>query len=150
MRKTIAGVLFALFAILIATGLTFANTGVGKWAMQKAAGPPEVNFTASLDFTDAMNDHVQLKLTNYGSETMEIARQAYYMDQIGSAGSWDCCAGENTKVKPGQTKWISFQITDVVAHGELSVLAFYFHYAGRWYLGKVGEANGIEYFAQHN
>lgn len=168
MRKKIAGILFAMTVLVIATGLGFAEAeGAQEAAAVSRTGGAsdtassaqaetedmisEVNFTASLEFDAATDDHVVLKITNCGNLNMRIFSQAHYMDQIGSAGSWDCSAGEEDVIAgPQQTEYIDFQIEKPVTHGDDSILAFFFQYNGHWYLGKVGENNGIEYFQQHD
>lgn len=153
MKKQIAGMLLVLAVLAAAAGLGFAETkeAAASAASAADAGDPEVNFTAALEFDAAVDNHVALKITNYGCRNMRIFSQAHYMDQIGSAGSWDCSAGEeDVIVGPGQTEHIDFQITDAVTHGDASILAFFFQYDGHWYLGKVGESSGIEYFQQHD
>lgn len=109
-----------------------------------------VNFTAELQFNSATDDHVMLRLTNLGEERLNIAPQAHYMDQLGSAGSWDCAAERETAAGPGETIYVDFYMDQAVAHGENSILAFYIQYQGQWYLAKVGERNGIECFLRHD
>ncbi|MCB6994527.1 hypothetical protein LI177_13655 [bacterium 210820-DFI.6.37] len=156
MKRKIAGLLCVLAILAVATGLGFAETEKTPEAVKANAAVDEeslsdVNFTASLEFDAAMDDHVVLKITNYGARNMRIFSQAHYMDQIGSAGSWDCSAGEEDIIAgPKQTEYISFHMKKAVAHGDNSILAFFFQYDGHWYLGKVGENNGIEYFQQHD
>lgn len=110
----------------------------------------DVSFTAQLQFSSAMDDHVILELTNQGSKEMRIAAQGHYMDQIGSAGSWDCGAQRETIAGPGETVYVDFYTAQAVAHGENSILAFYIQYENQWFLAKVGELNGVECFSQHD
>ncbi len=147
MKRSVAGILFVLVMALVASGLAFADTDQNSSPVD-AAG--EVNFTAELQFDSAMDNHVELELTNHGNKDFQIFSQAHYMDQLGSAGSWNCDAGKDITVKPGEKAHVEFSIEKTVAHGEQSILAFFFQYDGNWYLGKVGEKNGIEYFLQHN
>ena len=72
------------------------------------------------------------------------------MDQLGSAGSWDCVARQETAVEPGETVDMEFNMDQAVTHGENSILAFYIQYQGQWYLAKVGEQNGTECFLGHD
>lgn len=164
MRKKIAGVLAVLLAVGIATGIVFADTMPKKAGAEKsgaaqtveeqaqaAAGEAdEVNFTAKLRFDSDEDKHVELVLSNWGKQVMTVSASAYYMDQIGSAGSRPCDAGEDTEIQPGETKCISFALAEKAPHGDNSILAFFFEYGGRWYLGKTGEKNGVEYFLEHN
>ena len=156
MKKKAAGILFALAALIVATGLGFADTKgspeTEMTAVEAAATEQtEVNFSAELEFEAAMDDHVVLKITNHGNRNMRIYSQAHYIDQVGSADSWDCSGGDEDIIAgPKQTEYISFYMKKAVAHGDNSILAFFFQYNGHWYLGKVGENNGIEYFQQHN
>ena len=63
--KKVAGLLIVLTVFAVASGLAFADTAGEK---QNAHGQPpctDVNFTARLHFDSAMDDHVQLELTNY-------------------------------------------------------------------------------------
>lgn len=109
-----------------------------------------INFTAKLVFQSAVDDHVILQLTNQETAELHIASQAYYMDQLGSAGSWDCAAQQETVVKAGETVYVDFYTAQAVAHGENSILAFYLQYEDQWFLAKVGERNGVECFLRHN
>lgn len=109
-----------------------------------------VKFAAELQFNSAMDDHVALRLVNLGAETMSIAAQAHYMDQVGSAGSWDCMARQESAVGSGESIDMDFYMDQAVTHGENSILAFYIQYQGQWYLAKVGERNGTECFSRHN
>lgn len=160
MRKKIAGVLAVLLAVGIATGIVFADTmpkkavaeksGAAQAAERQEAAADEVNFTAKLRFDSDEDKHVKLVLSNWGKQVMTVSASAYYMDQIGSAGSRPCDAGEDTEIKPGETKHISFALAEKAPHGDNSILAFFFEYGGKWYLGKTGEKNGVEYFLEHN
>lgn len=109
-----------------------------------------INFTAKLVFQSAVDDHVILELTNQENAELHIASQAYYMDQLGSEGSWDCAARQETIVKAGDTVYVDFYTAQAVTHGENSILAFYLQYEDQWFLAKVGERNGVECFLRHN
>lgn len=148
MRKRIAGVFLLLLIGAVISSLVFANAASRVSKGEASFGEP--SFTASLQFDAAMDNHVKLLLTNDGVREMKIARQARYMDQLGTAGSWGCSALEEQSVKPGQTVCMEFFISEIAAHGNRSILAFFFEYNDCWYLGKVGEDNGTEYFQQHN
>lgn len=164
MRKKIIGILAVLLAVGIATGIVFADTipkrEASKREEQKVAAQAideqlrtmedEVNFTAKLQFASKEDKQVNLILSNWGNRVMTVSSDAYYMDQIGSAGSRICNAGADTEVKPGETKHIHFALAEKAPHGENSILAFFFEYGEKWYLGKTGEKNGIEYFLEHN
>lgn len=169
MKKRIAGIFFAILTLAAASGLTFAGTGSSQAApggsrqmdqqsrTEQKALPDEpaaescgVSFSAHLEFDAAMDDHVTLQLINYGSESLEIAPAAHYMDELGTAGSLDCRAGGTCLAEPGQTVSVSFYMDRAAAHGDNSILAFFFQYGDYWYLGKVGDKNGAEIFRQHD
>lgn len=164
MRKKIVGVLIILLAVGIATGIVFADTIPRNETAEKTekkdvvqgvdectqTAADEVNFTAKLWFVSKEDKQVYLILSNCGKQVMTVSSGAYYMDQIGSAGSRICDARADTEVKPGQTKRICFQLAEKAPHGDNSILAFFFEYGGQWYLGKTGRKNGIEYFLKHN
>lgn len=134
--------------IAIATGLVFADTAESQLVSMNNLSE-EVNFTAKLHFSSSMDNHAAMEITNYGKEKITIAAQAHYMDNVGSAGSWDCKLDEDAVIPPGKTRTVNFYIEKPAAHGENSILAFFFQYGGEWYLGKVGEKNGIEFYLQH-
>lgn len=149
MKRKVAGILFALLTLVVASSLVFADTAE-ETVEKRASGAGEVNFTARLNFESEMDNHVELELSNHGTSDMLISRQAHYIDEIGSAGSWDCRGPEDVPVGPGKSQRVRFEIAAPVSHGKNSILAFFFQYDGKWYLGKVGENNGVEYFLQHN
>lgn len=154
MKTRIAGLCLILM-LLAAAGLTaygLEASAAGREQAYSGTGEPSAkpDFIASLQFDAAMDDHVKLLLTNQGDKSMEIAAGARYMDQLGTAGSWGCSAASAQTVKAGQTVCMEFRISEIVAHGNRSILAFFFQYNGSWYLGKVGDDNGTEYFLQHN
>lgn len=138
-----------IVVVTVASGLVFADTG-GKQAANQDNLSKEVNFTAKLDFDSSMDNQVSMRLTNYGSDEMTIAAQAHYIDNQGSAGSWDCEAKEDCVIDSGKNDSIDFRIERPVSHGDNSILAFFFQYRGEWYLGKVGRNNGIEFYLQHD
>lgn len=169
MKKRIAGIFFAILTLAAASGLTFAGAGSGQAAQggsreadrqskteqtaprgEAGEESSNANFSARLEFDAAMDDHVTLYLTNYGNENLQIAPAAYYMDELGTAGSLDCKADGVSFAEPGQTISVSFFMDKAAAHGDNSILAFFFQYDDYWYLGKVGEKNGIEMFRQHD
>ena len=154
MKMRIAGLCLILL-ILAAAGLTaygLENGAAGRDQTHPSSGNTsgKPDFIARLQFDAAMDDHVKLLLTNQGHKTMQIAADARYMDHLGTAGSWGGSAGSEQTIKPGQTVSMEFHISKIVAHGNRSILAFFFQYDGTWYLGKVGDDNGTEYFLQHN
>lgn len=149
MKGRIAGIFLILLALTAALGLAAADAE-GRAAGGGTQTSDEVRFVAELQFDAAMDDHVKLVLTNQGSGEMRIAPGARYMDHLGTAGSWGCSASDEQIVEPGQTLCVEFHISEIVAHGNRSILAFFFQYNGCWYLGKVGEDNGVEYFLQHD
>lgn len=149
MKRKIAGILFALMTLTVASSLVFADTA-GQKGGRRPHPDTEVNFTAKLHYDTGMDDHVELELNNHGNSDMLISRQAHYIDEIGSAGSWDCCAEADFSIGPQQSERIKFETADAVTHGKNSILCFFFRYGGKWYLGKVGENNGVEFFLQHN
>lgn len=148
MKKKIAGIALVLALVLTATSLVFAGTSEKSRGRQTAE--TKVDFSAELQFDSAVDNYVTLKITNHGSGNLRIASQAHYMDEVGSAGSWDCSAEGDRIAGPGQTEFVDFEITEPVTHGDHSILAFFFQYGETWYLGKVGKNNGVEYFRQHN
>lgn len=147
MRRKAAGIVLILVTAVMVSGLAFADTSQGR-KLPDAAG--EVNFTAELSFDGAMDDYVELDLANYGQQPMKVMPEAHYMDHLGTAGSWDCKAEAPAVIGAGRSKRIGFLLPQAVSHGENSILAFFFQYNGSWYLGKVGETNGVEYFLEHN
>ena len=149
MKRKIAGILFALLTLTVASSLVFAAASGQKGGLRPPADA-EVNFTAKLHYDSDMDNHVELELKNHGSSEMVISQQAHYIDEIGSAGSWDCCANKDVSIGPQQSERINFQTASAVTHGKNSILCFFFQYGGKWYLGKVGENNGVEFFLQHN
>lgn len=153
MKRKLAGIFFALLSLLVASSLVFADSSgrpVDPRTLVSSPPAAEVNFTAKLIFDSDMDDHVRLQISNHGKERLVIAPQAYYIDQIGSAGSHDCTAGSQAFVGAGTSRYVEFKIGQAAAHGPNSILAFFFRYEGDWYLAKVGENNGVEYFLQHN
>lgn len=169
MKKRMAGVFFAILTLAAASGLTFAGAGSSQAAQggsyqadpysrsgQTEAASEDVReyyspgFSARLEFDAAMDDHVTLQLTNYGNKSLQIAPAAHYMDELGTAGSLDCRADGYCYAEPGQTVSVSFYMDRAAAHGDNSILAFFFQYDDYWYLGKVGEKNGTETFRQHD
>lgn len=164
MRKKLTGILIALLTVIAVCSMAFTEPdsadAAGSMSSSMASEltsdePPSdrqaaVSFRAKLQFDSAMDDHVTLVLKNDGQKELRIGTQAHYMDQIGSAGSWDCTAQQEAIVQPGNTVHMKFTMDQAAAHGENSILAFYFQYEGAWYLAKVGERNGVEYFARHN
>lgn len=135
--------------LIVASSLVFADTG-GQGGRNNFQPDGEVSFTAELQFDAATDDHVKLRLTNHGEANMRIAAEAQYLDELGTAGSWDCHTQSDVSVKPGQTATVEFYISRAVAYGDNSILAFFFQYNGRWYLGQAGTNNGVEFFQQHN
>ena len=150
MKKKIAGGLIAALIFAVATGLVFADSSDRQTVAKDRNPESEVAFAAELDFYSAKDDRVLLRLTNLGETEMRVAPQARYIDQIGSAGFTEGNSQVQTALAPGKTKEIEFQLTVPRAHGENSILSFFFEYDGYWYLGKVGQRNGIEYFLNHD
>lgn len=136
MRKKIVLIVVLVLALGIVSGVVFANS--------------RVNFDAELLFSSATDDEVVLNVTNRGRQDLVISKTASYMDELGTAGSWEASAAEDTVVKPGQSKYIRFRIEEAVAHGDHSVLAFYFLHDDYWYLCKTGVEYGTEIYKNHD
>ena len=136
MRKKIVLIVVLVLALGIVSGVVFANS--------------RVNFDVELLFSSATDDEVVLNVTNRGRQDLVISKTASYMDELGTAGSWEASASEDTVVKPGQSKYIRFRIEEAVAHGNHSVLAFYFLHDDYWYLCKTGVEYGTEIYKNHD
>lgn len=136
MKKKI--ILLAVLVIVmgIVSGMVFANT--------------RIDFETELLFDSATDDTLVLNITNRGRSDLTVSRNAHYMDELGSAGSWECTAAEDVVVSPGQSKYIHFYLPEAVAHGDHSVLAFYFLHDDYWYLAKTGVEYGLEIFTDHD
>ena len=109
-----------------------------------------INLDTELIFTGATDDRVILSITNWGRKAITISEDAFYIDEIGSPGSWKCTADEPVTLGPRQARYIEFEIEWPVSHGDNSILSFFFEHEGIWYLAKTGPALGFEYFEQHN
>lgn len=136
MRKKIVLIVVIVLALGVVSGVVFANS--------------RVNFEAELLFSSATDNSVVLNVTNRGRHDLVISKMASYMDELGTAGSWDASAAEDTVVKPGQSKYIRFSLAEAVAHGDHSVLAFYFLHDDYWYLCKTGVEYGTEIYKDHD
>ncbi len=136
MRKK---VLLALTAVIVATAVTGFVYAESR-----------IEIDAELIFTGATDDRVVLSITNWGRKAITISEDAFYIDEVGSPGSWECAAEEPVTLGPRQARYIEFEIERAVAHGDNSILAFFFEHNGDWYLAKTGPALGFEYFEQHN
>ena len=136
MKKKILMVLAAVIVATAVTGFVYAES--------------RIDLDTELIFTGATDDRVILSITNWGRKDVTIAEDAFYMDEVGSAGSWQCKAEEEIILGPRQARYIEFEIEKAVTHGDNSVLAFFFEHQGKWYLAKTGPALGFEYFDQHN
>lgn len=136
MRKK---VLLAVVAVLVATAVTGFVYAESR-----------IEIDAELIFTGATDDRVILNITNWGRKAITISEDAYYIDEVGSPGSWKCIADEPVTLGPKQARYINFEIEWPVSHGDNSILAFFFEHEGRWYLAKTGPELGFEYFEQHN
>lgn len=136
MRKK---VLLAVVAVLVATAVTGFVYAESR-----------IEIDAELIFTGATDDRVILSITNWGRKAITISEDAFYIDEVGSPGSWECAAEEPVTLGPRQARYIEFEIERAVAHGDNSILAFFFEHNGDWYLAKTGPALGFEYFEQHN
>ena len=150
MTKKLTGVLIAALIFAVATGLVFADSSGSRNAAEGNSPESEVAFAAGLTFYSQKDEQAILRLTNLGQTEMRVAQQAHYIDNIGSAGSIAGNAGTQTVLEPGETKRIEFHLAAPCSHGENSILSFFFEYDGYWYLGKVGQKNGIEYFLDHD
>ena len=136
MRKK---VLLAVVAVLVATAVTGFVYAESR-----------IEIDAELIFTGATDDRVILSITNWGRKAITISEDAFYIDEVGSPGSWECAAEEPVTLGPRQARYIEFEIERAVTHGDNSILAFFFEHNGDWYLAKTGPALGFEYFEQHN
>ena len=136
MRKK---VLLALTAVIVATAVTGFVYAESR-----------IEIDAELIFTGATDDRVILSITNWGRKAITISEDAFYIDEVGSPGSWECAAEEPVTLGPRQARYIEFEIERAVTHGDNSILAFFFEHNGDWYLAKTGPALGFEYFEQHN
>ena len=136
MKKKFVPVIAALVLAVTVTGFVFAES--------------KVDLETELIFTGATSDRVLLDITNNGSRSITVAQSGFYIDEIGSAGSWECCTRGSKVVEPGQSESIEFEIEKAVTHGDNSVLVFFFGTDSRWYLAKTGVNLGFEFFAQHN
>jgi len=136
MRKKIVLVVVLLIIMGVVSGVVFANS--------------RVNFDAELLFSSATDDELVLNVTNRGKKDLVISRKASYLDELGAAGSWQATAEEDTVVKPNQSKYIRFYLPEALAHGDHSVLAFYFLHDDYWYLCKTGCEYGTEIYDTHD
>lgn len=136
MRKKLIWMVAICFVMTAVTAYVFAGS--------------KIDLQTELIFDSATSDHVVLSITNRGKGNVYISKDAYYMDEIGTAGSWACTAKDDITIEPGQTEKIDFYITEAVTHGDHSVLAFFFKHSEKWYLAKTGVELGFEYFSQHN
>lgn len=136
MKKKILGIAAGCFLMMAVTAYVFAGS--------------KIDLETELIFDSATSDHVVMKITNRGKGNVYISNDAYYMDEIGTAGSWSCASKEEVAIMPGETEHIDFYITEAVSHGDNSILAFFFKQGDTWYLAKTGVKLGFEYFSQHN
>ncbi len=136
MRKKILLIAAAVLAATAITGFVYAES--------------RIDLEAELIFTGATDDRIILNVTNWGRKKVTISEDAFYIDEVGSAGSWQCLANEPVTLGPRQSRYIEFQIERAVTHGDNSILAFFFRHDGEWYLAKTGVNLGFEYFNQHN
>lgn len=136
MKKKIILLAVLIIVMGVVSGVVFANS--------------RIDFDAELLFDSATDDTVVLNVTNRGRQDLVISKTAHYMDELGSAGSWDCNAAEDTVVSPGQSKYIHYHLPEAVAHGDHSVMAFYFLHDDYWYLCKVGVEYGMEIYKNHD
>ena len=132
-------VLLALTAVIVATAVTGFVYAESR-----------IELDAELIFTGATDDRVIMSVTNWGRKPVAISEEAFYIDEVGSAGSWQCTADEEITLGPRQARYIEFEIERAVSHGDNSILVFFFQHEGDWYLAKTGPALGFEYFEQHN
>ncbi len=136
MKKKI--ILLAVLVIVtgVISGVVFANS--------------RIDFEAELIFDSATDDKVVLCVTNRGRHDLTVSRNAHYMDELRSAGSWECTAEEDVVIGPGQSKYIHYYLPEAVAHGDHSVMAFYFLHDDYWYLAKTGVEYGLEIYMDHD
>lgn len=136
MRKKIIILAAVVIVAVVISGVVFANSRIA--------------FDAELLFDSATDDTFVLNVTNRGSGDLTISKNAHYMDELGSAGSWECTAEDDVVIEPGQSKYIHFYLPEAVAHGDHSVMAFYFLHDDYWYLCKVGVEYGMEIYTDHD
>lgn len=136
MRKRILLTVAAVLVATAVTGFVYAES--------------RLDLEAELIFTGATDDRVALKITNWSRKKVTIAEEGFYIDEVGSAGSWNCRTEEAVTLGPWQSRQLDFDIEKSVTHGSNSILVFFFEHDGTSYLAKCGENLGLEYFNQHN
>lgn len=132
--------------ILLITVVVLVATAITGFVYAES----KIDLDAKLIFTGATDDRVILNITNWGRRDITISEDAFYIDEVGSAGSWQCLAEEPVTLGPRQSRYIEFEIERAVTHGDNSILAFFFRHEGDWYLAKTGVNLGFEYFEHHN
>jgi len=108
-----------------------------------------ISLEAELVFTGATDDRVILSITNRGKKKVILSEDAFYIDEVGSPGSWTCKSEDEVVLGPHQARYIEFDIERAVAHGDNSVLVFFFRHNDKWYLAKTGPKLELEYYDQH-
>lgn len=136
MKKRVLVVALLLLITGVVSGVVFANS--------------RIDFETELLFFSATDDKLVLNVTNRGRSDIVISKDAHYMDELGTAGSLKCTAEEDVVVGPGQTKYIRYYLPEAVAHGDHSVLAFFFKHDDYWYLAKTGVEYGLEIYMDHD
>lgn len=135
MKKKVLLVLAAVIIATAVTGFVYAES--------------RIDLEAELIFTGATDDRVILSITNWGRKKIVLSEDAFYIDEVGSPGSWKCVAEEEVTLGPRQARYIEFEIERAVTHGDNSILVFFFKHQGNWYLAKTGPKLELEYYDQH-
>lgn len=136
MKKKLLLTLAAVLAATAITGFVYAES--------------RIELDTELIFTGATDDRVILSITNWSRRDVTLSESGFYIDEVGSPGSWQCIAEEAVTLGPRQARYIEFEIERPVTHGDNSVLVFFFEHNAKWYLAKCGPALGFEYYGQHN
>ena len=136
MKKKVILLTVLVIVMGVVSGVVFANS--------------RIDFETELLFDSATDNTIVLNITNRGRSEFTVSKNAHYTDELGSAGGWECTAAEDVVVGPGQSKYIHYYLPEAVAHGDHSVLAFYFLHDDYWYLAKTGVEYGQEIHMNHD
>ena len=136
MKKRIIVTVAALLLAITVTGFVFAGS--------------KIELETELIFTGATSDTVVLSITNWSRKDITVSADGFYIDEVGSAGSWECVLQEPVTLGPRQARYLEFEIEKAASHGDNSILVFFFRHEGDWYLAKTGKLLGLEYYRQHN
>ena len=109
----------------------------------------DANMQAVLTFPGAKSQEVTLTFTNHTNGPIQLAKEGYYMDDVGSAESWEA-ESNGAEIAPGETVALIYHLEAPACHGYNSVLVFFIYRDGTWLLGKTGINYGTEYYQNHN